>query len=69
MNSVFYTKPFMTGRSQAIRIPDCYHIDSPEVIINKVGESIVITPKDDVHASFIKGLSLLSDDYLAEGRP
>ena len=49
MNSAVYvTKPFMSGRSQAIRIPVGFHITAPEVVINKVGDSIVITPKNSL---------------------
>lgn len=67
--AVFTTKPFMSGRSQAIRIPVQYHIDAAEVVINKVGDSIVITPKDALQVSFLKGLLMLTDDFLADGRP
>ena len=70
MNSaVFTTKPFMSGRSQAVRIPASYHIESSEVIINKIGDSIIITPKEDAHTSFLKGISMLTEDFMAEGRP
>ena len=70
MNTAVYTtKPFMSGRSQAIRIPVQYHINAMEVVINKVGDSIVITPKDDLQVSFLKGLLMLTDDFMADGRP
>ena len=67
--AVYVTKPFMSGRSQAVRIPVGFHISAPEVIINKVGDSIVITPKDSLQTSFMKGLLMLSDDFLKDGRP
>ena len=63
------TKPFMSGRSQAIRIPKEYQLDNTEVIINRVGDSLVITPKSSLQSSFFNGLSMLSDDFLADGRP
>lgn len=63
------TIPFMSGRSQAIRIPKEYQFDTTEVVINKVGDSLVITPKALLKESFYAGLSMLSDDFLAEGRP
>ncbi|MCR4947016.1 MAG: type II toxin-antitoxin system VapB family antitoxin [Lachnospiraceae bacterium] len=63
------TKPFMSGRSQAIRIPKEYQFDDIEVIINRVGESLVITPKTSLKDAFNTGLSMLSDDFLADGRP
>ncbi|MBP5161626.1 MAG: AbrB/MazE/SpoVT family DNA-binding domain-containing protein [Spirochaetales bacterium] len=67
--AVYVTKPFMSGRSQAIRIPVGFHITAPEVVINKVGDSIVITPKDSLQNSFMKGLLMLTDDFMKDGRP
>ena len=63
------TKPFMSGRSQAIRIPKEYQFEDTEVIINRVGNSLVITPKASLKDAFYTGLSMLSDDFLADGRP
>jgi len=47
-------KVFLNGRSQAIRIPKNLRVDSDEVYIEKVGNSLVITPKkknrwDELH--------------------
>ncbi len=63
------TKPFMSGRSQAIRIPKEYQFDDTEVIINRVGDSLIITPKSSLKGAFFTGLSMLTDDFLADGRP
>ncbi len=68
-NALHTTKPFMSGRSQAIRIPKEFQFDDSEVIINKVGDSLVITPKAALKNAFFAGLSELSDDFLADGRP
>ena len=59
----------MSGRSQAIRIPKEYQFEDTEVIINRVGASLVITPKASLKDAFYTGLSMLSDDFLADGRP
>lgn len=67
--AIHTTKPFMSGRSQAIRIPKEYQLEDTEVVINRVGDSIVITPKDSLQKAFYMGLSMLSDDFLVEGRP
>lgn len=67
--AIHTTKPFMSGRSQAIRIPKEYQLEDTEVVINRVGDSIVITPKDSLKNAFYMGLSMLSDDFLADGRP
>ena len=67
--NLFTTKPFMSGRSQAVRIPKEYRLEEEEVIVNRVGDSIVITPKNSVKSVFYDGLGMLTDDFLAEGRP
>ena len=41
----YIAKVFRNGRSQAIRIPKEYRVDSDEVYIEKVGDSLVIRPK------------------------
>ena len=69
MSKLHTTKPFMSGRSQAIRIPKEYQFDDTEVIINRVGESLVITPKSSLKDVFFEGLSRLSADFMADGRP
>jgi len=42
-------KVFLNGRSQAIRIPKDFRVDSDEVYIEKVGNTLVITPKRENH--------------------
>jgi antitoxin VapB len=39
-------KVFKNGRSQAIRLPKEYRVDSDEVYIEKVGHSLIIVPKE-----------------------
>ncbi|MBR6471045.1 MAG: AbrB/MazE/SpoVT family DNA-binding domain-containing protein [Victivallales bacterium] len=39
-------KVFMTGRSQAVRIPKKYRFDTPEVQIQKKGNKIILSPID-----------------------
>jgi len=39
-------KVFKNGRSQAIRLPKEYRVDSDEVYIEKVGLTLVIIPKE-----------------------
>ena len=69
LKSIYTTKPFMSGRSQAIRIPKEYQLDDSEVIINRIGDSLVITPKDSVKNTFLMGLKMFSDDFMEDGRP
>ena len=63
------TRSFMTGRSQAIRIPFEYRLPDEEIIINRIGDTITLTPVSKLGSSFLHGLDSFSDDFMAEGRP
>ena len=48
MNAVPHTaKVFTTGRSQAVRLPKAYRFDTAEVFIEKVGNAVILRPKQD----------------------
>jgi len=40
-------KVFQNGRSQAIRIPKEFRVDTDEVYIEKVGDTLIIKPKKE----------------------
>ena len=40
-------KIFENGRSQAVRLPKDYRFKEDEVIINKIGEIVLLMPKKD----------------------
>ena len=63
------TRPFMSGRSQAIRIPKDLRLEDTELIINQVGDSLVITPRASLKEAFFSGIAMLPDDFLSGGRP
>ena len=63
------TKTFISGNSQAIRIPKEYRLDDDEVIISKVGSAIIIFQQKDRLAVLLESLDEFSDDYLSDGRP
>jgi antitoxin VapB len=62
-------KVFSNGRSQAVRIPKEYRFDVDEVFINKIGNVLVLAPREDLAAEFEKGAAMLTEDFLAEGVP
>ena len=70
MNTKLHTtRPFISGRSQAVRIPKEYRFEDTELIVNRIGSSLVITPKNAIQEAFFSGLSMFTDDFLADGRP
>jgi antitoxin VapB len=62
------TKVFKSGNSQAVRIPQEYHIDEDELFINKVGNTIMLFSKNDPWERFKQSLTEFSDDFMADGR-
>ena len=62
-------KVFISGRSQAVRIPREFRFDSDEVFINRVGDAVILTPISRAQDVYRNGISSFSADFLAEGRP
>ena len=61
-------KLFENGRSQAVRLPKEYRFEGNEVAINKIGDMVILLPIEDKWAGLMEGLSLFTDDFMAEGR-
>jgi antitoxin VapB len=61
-------KVFKSGNSQVVRIPKEYLIKEEELIINKVGNTIILFPRDDPWELFKKSLLNFSDDFFSVGR-
>jgi len=61
-------KLFMNGRSQAVRLPKDCQFPGEEVIIQKHGDVVIITPQNKAWESFLHGLDSFSDDFMEEGR-
>lgn len=62
-------KIFENGRSQAVRLPKEYRFTTDEVMISKVGDIVMLVPKDSKWDSFMKAVDVFSDDFLEDGRP
>jgi antitoxin VapB len=62
------TKVFKSGNSQAIRIPKEYQVDVEELLINKVGNTIVLFSQNDPWELFKKSLTEFTEDCFIEGR-
>ena len=61
-------KVFQNGRSQAIRLPKECRFSSDEVMVNKIGEIVILLPKHNKWDSFMRAIDMFSDDFMAEGR-
>lgn len=61
-------KVFETGRSQAIRLPKEYRFTEKEVGIKKLGDIVLLFPKENTWDIFTSGLRSFSDDFMEDGR-
>lgn len=62
------TRVFTSGNSQAVRLPKEYQVEDKELFIQKIGNLIVLFPKNDPWQAFERSLTEFSDDFMAEGR-
>ncbi|MBR5741482.1 MAG: AbrB/MazE/SpoVT family DNA-binding domain-containing protein [Firmicutes bacterium] len=59
-------KVFANGGSQAVRLPKDCRFDAEEVLVNRIGNVVLLMPKDDPWSSMMTGLALFTDDFLRE---
>ena len=59
-------KVFMNGRSQAVRLPKEYRFDDEEVYINRVGNIIMLVPKDDPWVGLKESTGNMSGDFMID---
>jgi antitoxin VapB len=61
-------KLFVNGQSQAVRLPKEYRFSGSEVYIQKVGDAVMLFPKERAWETFLNGLNGFTDDFFEEGR-
>ena len=63
-------KIFINGKSQAVRLPKKYRFAGREVYIKRIGDTVVLIPKDNPWGPFIKSLNKFTADFLPHrGQP
>lgn len=61
-------KLFMNGRSQAVRLPKEFQFKGDDVLIQKVGDAVILVPRDKRWEVFIQSLENFTDDFMEGGR-
>ena len=61
-------KVFENGRSQAVRIPKRFRFSGDEVFIQKIGDVVLLTPKEKAWETFLEGLNGFTEDFFQDGR-
>lgn len=59
-------KPFMSGRSQAVRLPKTYRFEGTGVDIKRIGNGVALLPVQDSWMLLFDALDQFSGDYMAD---
>ncbi len=54
------------GNSQAVRLPKKYRLNGDEVYIKKIGNCVLLLPKDNPWINMLESLNCFSPDFLTE---
>jgi antitoxin VapB len=57
-------KLFNNGRSQAVRLPKELRFSGEDVFVRKIGNMVVLLPKDDPWSPLMNSLDQFSDDFM-----
>lgn len=56
-------KLFTNGSSQAVRLPKDFRFVGSEVYAQKIGESVILVPKNKAWETFMEGIKGFTDDF------
>lgn len=59
-------KIFTNGGSQAVRLPKDCRFQDEEVLVNRIGNIVVLVPKDDPWKAMLDSLDLFTEGFLAD---
>ena len=59
-------KIFMNGNSQAVRLPKEFRLEGDEVMVKKIGDTIVLMPKLYTYEALKESLDQLDPDFQIE---
>ena len=61
-------KLFINGRSQAVRLPKEFQFTGQDVLIQKIGNAVLLIPHEKSWEVFLHGLNSFTEDFMNEGR-
>jgi antitoxin VapB len=59
-------KVFMTNRSQAVRLPKDFQFATDEVLIRKVGDDVILSPRPRDWKSYLASAPVASEAFMTE---
>ncbi|WP_071427741.1 type II toxin-antitoxin system antitoxin VapB [Merdimmobilis hominis] len=61
-------KIFENGKSQAVRLPKKFRFSGDEVYVQRIGQAVVLLPKEAAWQTFMDGLNSFTSDIFEDGR-
>jgi antitoxin VapB len=59
-------KIFQNGQSQAVRLPKEFRFNGKEVYVKRLGNAVVLMPKDDWWGPMVRNIGKFTDDFMIE---
>ena len=59
---------FENGRSQAVRLPQKYRSNADEGVIQRLGDAVLLVPKESLWNTFMDGVNSFTEDIFENGR-
>ena len=59
-------KVFMTNRSQAVRLPKAFQFNTDEVLIRKVGDDVILSPRPRHWKTYLATAPAASATFMAD---
>jgi len=59
-------KVFSNGRSQAVRLPKEFRLDSDEVFVTRLGSAVVLIPKRDSWSVLFDAIDGFTNDFMED---
>lgn len=57
-----------SGTSQVISLPEKIRFNTDEVIVQQLGDAVLLVPKESLWQTFVDGLYNFTDDIFTDGR-
>jgi antitoxin VapB len=59
-------KVFLNGKSQAVRLPKEFRMEGDDVFVNRVGNAVLLLPRDDPWSGMLDALGKFTDDFMRD---
>lgn len=56
------------GDNKMVVLPKDFNSGNDEILMRRIGNMVVLVPKDDVWANFMDGINGFTEDFLPTGR-